>query len=153
MNSFMDIAINEAKSGVNLKHGGPFGAVIVFDNKIIAKAHNEVIFKNDPTCHAEIIAIRRASKLLNNFNLEGCSIYTTCEPCPMCLSAILWAKIDKIFFGCTKEDAEKIGFNDSLYFDILSKNTDNYISMSKLNRFECLEVFNLWDKSDKKTNY
>jgi guanine deaminase len=149
----MEIAIEEAKDGVNLKHGGPFGAIIVHEGKIISKAHNEVILKNDPTCHAEIIAIRRASKALNNFDLSGCSIYTTCEPCPMCLSAILWAKIDKIYFGCTKRDAENIGFNDNLFFEILSKNTNDYIPMAKQNRNQCLEVFNLWSKSTEKTQY
>jgi len=153
MKSFMEMAIEEAKFGVKQKHGGPFGAVVVYNGKILSSAHNEVLLKNDPTCHAEILAIRRASKSLGNYNLNGCSIYTTCEPCPMCLSAILWASINKVYFGCTKLDAEKIGFNDNLFFNILSNNTKSHISMSKLNRIECLEVFNLWNRLDEKTSY
>lgn len=162
MESFMEIAIKEAISGVKQKHGGPFGAVIVYKDKIISQAHNEVILKNDPTCHAEILAIRRASKAINNFNLHGCSIFTTCEPCPMCLSAILWAKITKVYFGCTKIDAEEIGFNDNLYFNIIkntnsqnnnSQNTHLKLDMSNFYRKKCLEIFKTWNKLDDKTIY
>ena len=92
--------------------GGPFGAVIVKDGKIISKGANKVTSTNDPTAHAEVVAIREASRKLNTYNLKGCTIYTSCEPCPMCLSAIYWARIDKIFFGNTKTDAKNIGFDD-----------------------------------------
>ncbi|MDD4250915.1 MAG: nucleoside deaminase [Candidatus ainarchaeum sp.] len=119
---FMKIALNEAKKGVSGKHGGPFGAVIVCDNKIIAKAHNMVLKNNDPTAHAEINAIRIASKKLKTVNLDNCILYSTCEPCPMCLSAIYWSRIKKIIFSCSRLDAKKAGFDDKKIYDSFLKN-------------------------------
>ena len=104
MNDFMQVAIDEAREGMSHNHGGPFGAVIVKDGEIIAKSHNRVLHTNDPTAHAEIGAIRQASSILENFDLSDCEIYTTSQPCPMCLAAIYWARIEKIYFGTDKEE-------------------------------------------------
>lgn len=108
----MQLAINEAYEGIGKKEGGPFGAVIVKNGKVISSAHNTVIKNNDATCHAEINAIRKASKVLNNFDLSGCELYTTGKPCPMCKSAIKWAKIKKVYYGCNYTDAKNIGFDE-----------------------------------------
>ena len=115
---YMELAIKEARKGIKDGHGGPFGAVIVKDDVIIAKAHNEVIKNNDPTCHGEMMAIHKACKKLKTFDLSGCEIYTTGEPCPMCLAALLWANIRKIYYGCNIEDTAKIGFRDSKFYDL-----------------------------------
>ena len=114
----MQVAIDEALKGIDANEGGPFGAVIVKDNKIISKAHNLVLKTNDPTAHAEINAIKEASSKLNSFDLSGCELYTTCEPCPMCLGAIFWARIDRVYFGATKLDAQKAGFDDNKIIEI-----------------------------------
>ncbi len=148
---FMNIALKEAKNGVLKNHGGPFGAVIVKDNKIISKAHNTVIKTNDPTAHAEINAIRKASKKLNNFNLSGCEIYTTCEPCPMCLSAIIWARIDKIYYLYTREDAEKIGFDDNRIYKIFEGKEE--VNIEKMNLKDNFNTFKLWREKEDKTEY
>ncbi len=113
MNEFMKVAIEEGRIGISENNGGPFGAVIVKDGQIIAKAHNSVLKNNDPTCHAEIEAIRLASQKLQNFNLSGCELYTTGKPCPMCRSAIKWAKIEIVYYGCDYDDAQNAGFNES----------------------------------------
>lgn len=113
---YMVKAINLAKKSVE-KGGGPFGAVIVKDGIIVAQGSNCVTLNNDPTAHAEVTTIRKACKKLQTFDLSGCEIYTSCEPCPMCLSAIYWAHIDKIYYGCTKTDAKDIGFDDSFIYD------------------------------------
>jgi guanine deaminase len=151
MNRFMKIAKEEAEKGIRLNEGGPFGAVIVKDGKIIARAHNKVIKTNDPTSHAEINAIREASKKLNRFNLSGCEIYSSCEPCPMCLSAIYWAKISKLYYGCTKEDAEKINFNDKFIYNMINRKPNKrQIREIQINREDCLKSFKMWkDKEDK----
>ena len=134
------------------KGGGPFGAVIVKDGKIISSGTNKVTLKNDPTAHAEIDAIRRASKNLNSFDLSGCELYTSCEPCPMCLSAIYWARISRIYYGNTKKDAAKIVFID----DFIYKEIDKPLEKRKLKitqhlRDEALMSFETWDlKKDKK---
>lgn len=117
----MDVAIQEAFAGMRANEGGPFGAVIVRDGKIIAKAHNEVLKTHDPTMHAEVNAIRKASKLLQQHHLEGCELYTTCEPCPMCLASAYWARIEKIYYGCTRKDAEDIGFDDNLFYEKIER--------------------------------
>jgi len=110
MNEFMKIAIDEARYGINHKHGGPFGCVIVKNGKVVAKAHNEVVRRKDATNHAEIRAIQIASKKLRNFDLSGCELYVTGKPCPMCKAAIQWAKISKVYYGCDYNDAKEIGF-------------------------------------------
>ena len=146
----MQVAIDEALNGMKKNDGGPFGAVIVKDNKIISKAHNLVIKTNDPTAHAEINAIRKASKKLNSFNLSGCELYTTCEPCPMCLGAIFWARIDKVYFSSTKIDAQNAGFDDNKFYNLLN-NTNSILQY--LEQTEAKELFDIWLKKDDKVNY
>ena len=136
------------------KNGGPFSSIIVKDNKIIAEGSNKVTSSNDPTAHGEIVAIRDACKELNTFSLAGCELYTTCEPCPMCLSAIYWARIDKIYYANTREDARKIDFDDSLIYSELKKNiSERKIPMTQMMRDEALKAFELWDKKTDKVKY
>ena len=136
------------------KGGGPFGSVIVKNNKIIAEGANKVTSTNDPTAHGEIVAIREACKKLNNFNLNGSELYSSCEPCPMCLSAIYWARISKIYFANTREDAQKIDFDDSLIYSELQKNINGRkIPMVQMMRNEALKAFELWDKKTDKVKY
>ena len=116
MNKYMRMAVNEAKKGIHNGHGGPFGAVIVKDGVVVGKGHNQVLKNNDPTCHGEMMAIHKACKTLGTYDLSGCEIYTTGEPCPMCLSAILWANIEKVYYGCNILDAENIGFRDAKFY-------------------------------------
>jgi len=142
---FLDVAVKEAKKGVKKKEGGPFGAVIVCGGKVIARAHNTVLRDNDPTAHAEINAIRKASKKLKNFSLKDCEIYSTAEPCPMCYSAIYWAKVKKIYYGVSSEDVAKIGFDDKLLYDILSKKKKSKILMKKIDSNECVELIKNYD--------
>ena len=120
-NKFMERAIELSIKNVN-NSGGPFSSIIVKENKIIAEGSNKVTLTNDPTAHGEIVAIRNACEKLNNFNLKESELYSTCEPCPMCLSAIYWARIDKIYYANTREDAQKIDFDDSLIYSELQKN-------------------------------
>ena len=149
----MKRAIELSIESVN-KGGGPFGSVITKDNKIISEGYNRVTTNNDPTAHGEIIAIREACKILNVFNLTGCELYSTCEPCPMCLSAIYWARIDKIFYANTRDDAQKIDFDDSLIYSELLKNVKKRkISMVQIMRNEALKAFELWDKKKDKVKY
>ncbi|MDP2906887.1 MAG: nucleoside deaminase [Nanoarchaeota archaeon] len=154
MNKFMKKAVKEALKGVNSNEGGPFGAVIVKDGKVIAKGHNMVLKTNDPTAHAEIIAIRKASKKLKRFDLSDCEIYSSCEPCPMCLSAIYWAKIKKVYYGCTKEDAASIGFDDKILYDILKGVCkDTLTEEVQVDREDCLKIFKEWASKADKVNY
>ena len=134
--------------------GGPFGSVIVKDQKIIAEGSNKVTFTNDPTAHGEIVAIREACKNLNTFDLSGCEIYTSCEPCPMCLSAIYWSRLDKIYYANTREDAKNIDFDDSfIYTEIPKKIDDRKIKMVQMLRDEALKAFEIWDKKVDKIKY
>lgn len=151
MNKFMDIAIKEAREGISKGHGGPFGAVIVKDGVIIATGHNHVVENNDPTCHGEIDAIRKACKRLRTFDLSGCEIYTTGYPCPMCFCAILWANIDKVYYGCNTTDTEIIGFRDKAFEEsIPSRKEEMCIEM---NREECLKLYEEYNNILNKTNY
>ena len=109
---FMEMAIDEAREGFLNGHGGPFGAVIVKDGEVVASGHNRVLSNNDSTCHGEIDAIRKAEQKLGTYDLSGCELYTTGEPCPMCLAGIMWANIDKVYYGCSIEDNARIGFRD-----------------------------------------
>ena len=154
MNKFMKKAIEEAEKGIAVRDGGPFGAVIVKDNKIIAFGHNKVISSNDPTAHAEIVAIREASRILQRFDLSDCELYTTCEPCPMCYSAIHWAKISRVYYGATRTDAKNIGFDDQYLYDVLSnKISDTKLTLEELERKSCLKVFNDYIKDDERKGY
>ena len=151
MNKFMQIAIIEAIRGIRKTHGGPFGAVVVKDGEVIAKAHNQVVLNNDPTAHGEINAIRRACTKLGTFDLSGCEIYTTGYPCPMCMCAIMWANIDKIYYGCNTTDTEIIGFRDKQFEESIP---NKKIEMCKeLDRDSCLELYSDYNRIVKKTNY
>jgi len=152
-NEFMKRAIELSIKSVGLG-GGPFGSVIVKNDKVIAEGSNKVTLNNDPTAHGEIVAIRKACKNLNNFNLSGCELYSTCEPCPMCLSAIYWAHIDKIYYANNRDDAQKIDFDDSLiYLELLKNVKKRKISMVQMMRDEALKAFELWDKKTDKIKY
>ena len=134
--------------------GGPFGCVIVKENKIISEGFNKVTLTNDPTAHGEIVAIREACNQLNTFNLSGCELYSTCEPCPMCLSAIYWSRIDKIFYANTRDDAKNIDFDDSfIYSEINKKIEDRKIQMIQMHRNEALKAFKIWDEKVDKIKY
>ena len=134
--------------------GGPFGSVIVKNDKIIAEGSNKVTSTKDPTAHGEIVAIREACKNLNTFDLTGCEIYTSCEPCPMCLSAIYWSRLDKIYYANTREDAKNIDFDDSfIYTEIPKKIDDRKIKMVQMLRDEALKAFEIWDKKVDKIKY
>ena len=152
MNRFMKSAINEARKGIHSGHGGPFGAVIVKDGKIIAKGHNEVLKRNDSTCHGEIMAIRKACKKLGTFDLSGCEIYTTGNPCPMCLGAILWANIDKIYYGCTVIDTENIGFRDNKFYE-KSKDEEKAKYIKQVDREACLKLYEEYLKIHGEADY
>lgn len=148
---FMLRAIALAQSGMDSNSGGPFGAVVVKDGRIIGEGNNQVTSSNDPTAHAEIVAVREACKTLGSFQLDGCTIYTSCEPCPMCLGAIYWARPEKVFFACTREDAANVGFDDDFLYREMEKPLDEReLPIFNLMREESLLVFRNWaDKVDK----
>jgi len=151
---FMKRAIALAEKGMNSNEGGPFGAVIVKDNKIIAEGNNNVTSTNDPTAHAEVIAIRNACEKLNTFQLEDCTIYTSCEPCPMCLGAIYWARPKKVFYACNKDDAAQIDFDDQFIYDEIDKPIGKRnIPFVRLLQDEGRVVFKKWAEKEDKTEY
>lgn len=151
---YMQKAVNEAFNGMRAKEGGPFGAVIVRKGKIIATAHNMVLKTHDPTAHAEITAIRKATKKLKRFDLSDCEIYSSCEPCPMCLAAIEWAKIKKLYFGCTREDADRIGFSDKeIYEEFKRFPNTKMLTMVRLCDEDVLAPFREWEKKKDKKMY
>jgi tRNA(Arg) A34 adenosine deaminase TadA len=153
-NPFMQEAITMSRHSIQAGLGGPFGAVVVKDGKIIAKAHNQVTSSNDPTAHAEVVAIREACKALKTFQLTGCEIYTSCEPCPMCMGAIYWARPDRVYYGNTKVDAAKIGFDDQFIYEELEiPIADRKLSMTQLMQKEALEVFQEWEEKTDKVEY
>ena len=150
---FMKRAIELSIQNIE-KGGGPFGAVIAKDNKLIAEAANTVTLENDPTGHAEVNAIRKAAKALNNFDLSGCTIYSSCEPCPMCLGAIYWAHLDALYYGNTKEDAALIEFDDQFIYEELDlKKQDRKLKSSQILAVEALEAFKKWQITSDKTDY
>ena len=154
MNKFMEIAKNQADEGMKANEGGPFGAVIVKNGQIIATGHNEVLKTNDPTAHAEIVAIRKATAKLGRFDLSDCEIYSSCEPCPMCFAAIHWAKIKKLYYGCTRFDAAGIGFDDKFIYDVIAgKSNVNQVISEEIDRDECIKIFTEWEKKQDKTTY
>ena len=147
---FMQVAINEARTGIRNGDGGPFGAAIVKDGKIIASGHNCVLKNHDSTCHGEIDAIRKAEQSLKTHDLSGCEIYTTGEPCPMCLAAILWANIKKVYYGCNLEDNEKIGFRDVKFEEIMKdRSLLSTGFLEEQGRDLCLELFEEYNRLDK----
>ncbi len=135
MNSYMQTAIEEARTGIHARHGGPFGCVIVKDGEIVGRGHNEVIRQQDPTCHGEVMAIRNACRNLGTFDLTDCELYTTAAPCPMCAGAILWANIRKVYYGCTIADTDAIGFRDQVFYEQGSTDSE------ELCRSECQALF------------
>ena len=155
MNKYMKVADELARDNLVTNVGGPFGAVVVKNGEIVGRGSNHVLANNDPTAHAEVTAIRDACKNLGTYDLTGCEIYTSCYPCPMCLSAIIWANIKKVYYGNTKEDAAKIGFRDDFIYSFLDKlaanetggDTMELISMDRDKTIECFNMFN--DKKDK----
>lgn len=153
-NRYMQKAITLAKSCMGRVDGGPFGAVIVKNNEIVGTGSNGVTTFNDPTAHAEISAIRNACSNLQTHDLSGCEIYTSCEPCPMCLGAIYWARINKIFYGANRQDAAKIGFDDQFFYDEISKPIEQrVIPMTECDRAEAIAVFDAWEQKDDKVMY
>lgn len=149
MREAVRLSVENVKNG-----GGPFGALIVKDGKLVATGVNRVTDSCDPTAHAEVNAIRSACKKLNTFNLEGCELYTSCEPCPMCLGAIYWAHLDKVYYGNTKDDAKKIGFDDSFIYDELAvPRAERCLKTEALLRDEAIEAFQLWMNTEDKTEY
>ena len=155
MNEYMSEAIKLAEDNLKTNVGGPFGAVVVKDGKIIGKGSNHVLKNNDPTAHAEIMAIKDACKNINSYDLNGCILYTSCYPCPMCLSAIIWSNIKKVYYGNTKEDAKNIGFRDDFIYEyIKNENKDkNVLDLEEINREETIKTFEKFVKKDNKTIY
>ncbi|WHH57817.1 nucleoside deaminase [Petroclostridium sp. X23] len=154
MNEYMKAAYDEAMKNITGSEGGPFGAVIVKDGEIVASAHNQVLATNDPTMHAEIAAIRMATRRLGRFHLEDCEIYATCEPCPMCMAAIIWAKIPKVYFGANRKDAEDIGFDDNYIYEFIAgsaREIKTYCYI--LEHDSCVKLFDQWIKKENKEMY
>ena len=150
----MQRAIDLSRKGMQSNEGGPFGAVVVKDGKIIAEGNNCVTSTNDPTAHAEVVAIRNACKKLNSFQLDGCTIYTSCEPCPMCLGAIYWARPEKLFYACNKQDAAEIGFDDAfIYKEMDLAINERSIKTIQLMNKEGKEVFKEWAAKTDKVEY
>jgi guanine deaminase len=150
----MNESIQEALKGMRSGDGGPFGAVIVQNGTIIARAHNEVLSTNDPTMHAEVNVIRKASKLLGRFDLSDCEIYSSCEPCPMCFAAIHWAKMKKLYYGASRFDAANVDFDDQYIYDVINKTaTEQQVDIEVIDSEECLIPLNEWKKMVDKTPY
>ena len=147
MNKFMRMAIAEARKGIKAGHGGPFGAVIVKDGVVVGKGHNQVVKNNDPTCHGEMMAIHKACKNLGTFDLSGCELYTTGEPCPMCMAAILWANIDKVYYGCNIVDTE---VRDKVFYEMQENRSE---MVHELDRKACLKLYEEYKNITDKVNY
>ena len=141
---YMKEALKEAYEGINRGDGGPFGTVIVKDGKIVGRGHNRVVVKHDPTCHGEMEAIRDACEKMGTFDLSGTELYTTAAPCPMCKGAILWANVTKVYYGCTVEDTDKIGFRDQVFYD----KWEDESFMEEKGREECLKLFEDYMKTE-----
>ena len=150
MNEYMKIAKELAEDNLKTNVGGPFGACVVQNGKIIGKGSNHVLSNNDPTAHAEIMAIRDACKTINSYDLNGCELYTSCFPCPMCLSAIIWSNIKIVYYGNTKEDAANIGFRDEYIYNYIKNNDSSTLKLQCINREETIKTFNKFrEKNDK----
>ena len=151
----MQIAIDAAKEGLQTVGEGPFGACIVKDDKVIAIGNNRVVTESDPIAHAETVAIRKACKKLGHFELKGCDLYSTCEPCPMCFGTIYWARLDRMYYGCTRHEAAKIGFDDQLIYDELAKEESKrrLKTIPDFMHDECLELFKIWEKKKDRVEY
>ena len=151
---FMAEAVRIALENVTSGAGGPFGAVIVRNGEIVARGRNSVTSSQDPTAHAEVNAIREAARVLNSFSLEGCEIYTSCEPCPMCLGAIYWARLEKVYYGCTQADAAAIDFDDQfIYGEIARDKAERKLEFVALGREGALKAFEAWSAAQDKVRY
>lgn len=153
MNQYMKVAKELADNNLKTNSGGPFGACVVKDGKIIGIASNNVIKNIDPTAHAEIEAIRDACRNINSYDLSGCELYTTCYPCPMCLSAIIWSNIKKVYYGNTTLDASNIGFRDELIYKYINNKDDDILNLIPMDRDETIKTFNEYSKKDDKVIY
>jgi guanine deaminase len=154
MNKYMQLAYDAAIEGMRKNQGGPFGAVVVCNGEAVAIAHNEVLGTNDPTAHAEIVAIRRATAKLGRFHLPDCEIYSTCEPCPMCLSAIHWAGIHKLYFGADRHDAAVGGFDDEFIYQIMNGTADSPLLRPEIvDSNPCADLFRDWNKKEDRVMY
>ena len=150
----MQVAIDLSNQGMSSNQGGPFGAIVVKDGVIVGRGHNQVTSHNDPTAHAEVVAIREACQTLNSFQLDDCVIYTSCEPCPMCLGAIYWARPKKVYYANTKVDAAKIGFDDDFIYQEIQKNlSDRQIPFEQISPEEAWKVFEAWSAKTDKVAY
>lgn len=152
MNIYMEEAKKEAYAGIKAHEGGPFGAVIVKNHKIVGRGHNRVLLRKDPTCHGEMEAIRDACKNLGTIDLSGCELYTTAEPCPMCLGGILWSNIKTVYYGCNRKDTDSIGFRDDNFYEYLNGNTA-LLTVEELDREECLELFEDYKNDNSHSRY
>uniref|UniRef100_A0A914XJA1 CMP/dCMP-type deaminase domain-containing protein n=1 Tax=Plectus sambesii TaxID=2011161 RepID=A0A914XJA1_9BILA len=155
MANFMQQAVDEAVQGVQKGDGGPFGALVVKDGQIIASGHNMVLITKDPTAHAEVTAIRMACAKLGTFDLKGCVLYTSCHPCPMCMGASLWARLDAVYYAATPEQAANVGFDDKAFYDYINSPNKNE-EMCRLEHVEIdqyLKPFELWSSLESKTPY
>ena len=151
---FLERAIELSRQGMQEGNGGPFGCVIVKDGEIVGEGVNEVLVKNDPTSHAEVVAIRNACKKLNNFQLTGCDVYTSCEPCPMCMGAIYWARPNRVIYANTKSDAAAVNFDDQFIYDEIEKlPQDRYIQFIHLPQEQALDVFLEWKNNGDRKEY
>ena len=158
MNKFMETAKNLSEENLKTNQGGPFGACIVKDGKIIGKGSNHVLKDNDPTAHAEVVAIRDACKNINSYDLSGCELYTTCYPCPMCIAATIWANVKKVYYGNNKEDAANIGFRDEFIYRYINSlnegnNDDSILELQNIDREETIKVFDEFSKKNDKIIY
>ena len=152
MSKFMKIALEEAYTGIRSRDGGPFGAVVVKDGTVVGRGHNRVLINRDPTCHGEMEAIRDACKNLGTHDLSGCEIYTTAEPCPMCLGGILWANIKKVYFGCDREDSNRIGFRDDLFYEYLNGKAE-LLELERDDVEDCRKLFEDYVDDNKQERY
>ena len=154
MNKYMEVAKQLSDDNLKTNVGGPFGACIVKDGKIIGKGSNHVLGNNDPTAHAEVMAIRDACKNISSYDLSGCELYTSCYPCPMCLSAIIWSNIKKVYYGNTPTDAEEIGFRDEFIYNYIRNNNDsNILDLECIDREETIKTFMEYQEKEDKTIY
>ena len=151
INYYLDIAETVSERGTCLRKN--YGCIIVKNDEIVGKGHNEVLKNNDPTCHGEIMAIHEACKTLNTFDLTGCEVYTTGEPCPMCLAAILWANIEKVYYGCNIFDTEKIGFRDNKFYKFQNNPSQRQKMIKELDRDQCLKLYDLYNSLTDKKQY
>jgi len=151
---YMELAIRIAAENIDNGNGGPFGAVVVKNGKIIAASGNKVTSSNDPTAHAEVVAIREACQVLHNFDLTGCTIYASCEPCPMCLAAIMWARIDGIFYAADRNDAAFAGFDDEKFYDEFARPSgERLLPAQQILQEKAVEVFSKWIEKEDKIHY